>query len=271
VNTYAIEAMMQDKKALQAGTSHFLGQNFARAFDVTFQTAEGGLDHVWASSWGVSTRLIGALIMAHSDDNGLVLPPKLAPQQIVLVPIFKNKNKTEVLGYADRVHEQLRGSYRCAFDADEQNSPGWRFTEWEMRGVPLRVEIGPRDMENEQVMVARRDTGEKTPVPFSEVHEKVGELLEQIQKDLFAKARAFRDENTHRVEDYEEFTRIMAEEGGFVIAPWCGSPESEARVKEDSKATIRVLPFGNENEAKGKKCFVTGEPAQYMAVFARSY
>ena len=271
VNTYAIEAMMQDRKSLQAGTSHFLGQNFARAFDVTFQSTEGQLEYVWATSWGVSTRLIGALIMAHSDDNGLVLPPKLAPTQVVLVPIFKNNNKSEVLEYARRIKAELPSEMRSVLDDDENSSPGWKFAEWELAGVPVRVEIGPRDMEKGQAVLVRRDSGEKTTVSAREVPSRVNSLLEEIQSSLFERARSFRDENTFELDDYEEMKTLLNGDGGFVIAPWDGDPASEAKVKEDTKATIRVLPFGNEEKAKGRTCIVSGNPAKYMAVFSRAY
>ncbi|TVQ26416.1 MAG: proline--tRNA ligase [Spirochaetaceae bacterium] len=271
VDTYAIEAMMQDRKALQAGTSHFLGQNFAKAFDVTFQSQESTLEHVWATSWGVSTRLIGALIMAHSDDSGLVLPPKLAPTQVVVIPIFKNDTKDQVIEFTRRVHASLGKDLRTVIDEDDKNSPGWKFSEWEMVGVPVRVEIGPRDMERGQAVLVRRDTGEKSTVPVAEVAGRVHSLLDEIQTSLFRKAKAFQTECTHEVDTYEDMKRVLENEGGFVVAPWDGSPESEARVKEDTKATIRVLPFGNEEKAKGKTCAISGKPAKHIAVFAKSY
>ncbi|TVR32309.1 MAG: proline--tRNA ligase [Spirochaetaceae bacterium] len=271
VNTYAIEAMMQDRKALQAGTSHFLGQNFAKAFDVTFQTAEGGLDHVWATSWGVSTRLVGALIMAHSDDKGLVLPPKLAPVEVAIVPIFKNQTKTEVLAYADKLNQTLKGSYRVVLDADDNNSPGWKFSQWELYGVPIRVECGPKDMQNNQVVLVRRDSGEKLPVAISEAPQRIGVLLQQIQQSLYDRALEFREANTRDIDNYDDLLAFFENDGGFARAAWSGSVESEARIKAETKATIRVLPFGNEQEAAGKRCVVTGEPARHMAIFARSY
>ena len=271
VNTYAIEAMMQDRRALQSGTSHFLGQNFAKAFDVTFQSAEGKEEYVWASSWGVSTRLIGALIMAHSDDKGLVVPPKLAPTEVAIVPIFKNKNKADVLAYAGRLRDALKGTFRVVFDDDENSSPGYKFSQWELNGVPVRVEVGPKDMESGQVMLARRDTGEKSPVPIDEAPEKIRELLDAIQQGLYDRAKAFREANTVELSDYEEFKKFFAGDGGFVLAPWSGSAEVETKIKEDTKATIRVLPFGNEEQARGKSCIYSGEPAQYMALFSKAY
>ncbi len=273
VNTYAIEAMMQDRKSLQAGTSHFLGQNFAKAFDVTFQNSEGGLDHVWATSWGVSTRLIGALIMAHSDDSGLVVPPRLAPTQAVIVPIFKNQNKAQVLEYAGRLHARLKESTSVILDDDDNNSPGWKFTEYEMLGVPVRIEIGPRDMEAGKAVLVRRDTGVKETVEIDRVPARVAELLSDIQNGMFEKARKFRDDNTFEVDSYETFKGMFEGEktGGFARSPWCGNPECEAKVKEDTKATIRVLPFDNEKEAGGKRCLVCGEPARNVAIFAKAY
>ncbi|KGE71958.1 proline--tRNA ligase [Spirochaeta lutea] len=278
VNTYAIEALMQDKKALQAGTSHFLGQNFAKAFDVTYQTPEGTLDYVWASSWGVSTRLIGALIMAHSDDNGLVLPPRIAPTKAVIVPIFRNKNKDQVLTYARSVFAALQETLgnelnTVIIDEDDSNSPGWKFAEWEMVGVPVRIEIGPRDMENQKVVIVRRDTGEKEIVPAAEAAGRVQQLMEEIQSNLLQRARTFRDQNTFQASTYDEFKAYFNSDGGggFVTAYWNGDPAVEARVKEETKATIRVLPFGNEETAQGNTCIFTGEPAKYAAVFAKAY
>jgi len=270
VDTYSIEAMMQDRKALQAGTSHFLGQNFAKAFDVTYQTKEGKLDHVWATSWGMSTRLIGALIMTHSDDRGLIVPPRLAPTEAVIIPIFKNKNKEEVVGYASRLYDEMKGSFRIEFDADDANSPGWKFAEWEMRGVPVRIEIGPRDMENGKVMLVRRDTGEKESVAIGEAASRVKELLEDIQQALFRKAIELREKHTYRIEDYSEFRTLYEQDGGFADTFWCGSAECEAEIKEETKATIRVLPF-EQGEIDGKKCVHCGKPAKYRAVFAKAY
>ena len=271
VETYAIEALMQDRKALQAGTSHFLGQNFAKAFDVTYQTAAGELEYVWASSWGVSTRLVGALIMTHSDDRGLVLPPKLAPTQVVVVPIFKNETKASVLDYAGSFYDEIRSEFRCLIDKDENNSPGWKFAEWEMRGVPVRVEIGPRDMENGKVMVVRRDTGEKILSDRGEAQELIRTLITDIQQSLFDRAKAFQEENTKEISSYSELLEFFAGDGGFAVVPWDGEPESEAKVKAETKATIRVLPEGNEEAAQGRLCAISGKAAQHMAVFAKSY
>ncbi len=270
VNTYAIEAMMQDKKALQAGTSHNLGQNFAKAFDVTFQDKDGNLSYVWATSWGVSTRLIGAIIMAHSDDKGLVLPPKLAPSQAVVIPIYRNQNKTEVLAYAERLRDSLKDRFRVEYDPDDNNSPGWKFAEWELLGVPVRIEVGPKDMEAGKAVLVRRDTGEKIPVPAAEIPDRLEKILANVQTDLFNKALEYRNANTIGIEDYRTFLKFFEGEGGFAESPWCGAPECEATIKEATKATIRVLPFGNEERAKGA-CVCCGKPAKHLAIFAKSY
>ncbi len=272
VDTYAIEALMQDRRALQAGTSHFLGQNFARAFDVQFQSRESTLEYVWATSWGVSTRLVGALVMAHSDDDGLVLPPKIAPTEVVIVPIFRNNTKEEVLTYASGLRDTLKGDYRVTLDDDENNSPGWKFAEWELRGVPVRIEVGPRDIQNGQVMVARRDTKEKAAVPVTELSAHLRTLLDDIQRSLYERALRFREESTLYPESYEDLTRFFnSGPGGFAIAPWDGTPETEAKVKEETKATIRVIPFDGVETAAGKLCIVSGKPAVTTAVFSKAY
>lgn len=272
VDTYSIEALLQDKKALQAGTSHFLGQNFAKAFDVKYQTREKTLEYVWASSWGVSTRLIGALIMTHSDNKGLVLPPKVAPQEVVIVPIFKTADKEKVLEYCDGLAKELKTSFRVVTDADDKQSPGWRFAEWEMRGVPVRVEVGPRDLENRKAVLVRRDTGEKKTVDRESVAGEIKTLLDEIQKNLFARALKFREENTVFVEKYGDFLPLFEGEKapGFVEALWCGDPECEAEVKADTKATVRCLPFGKQENISGR-CFHCGKEAHHFAVFAKSY
>lgn len=273
VNTYAIEALMQDRRALQAGTSHFLGQNFAKAFDVTFQNRSGGLDHVWATSWGVSTRLIGALIMAHSDDKGLIVPPRLAPTEAVIIPIFRNNTKAQVVGAAESLLASLRNAgFRTEMDADDNNSPGWKFAEWELRGVPVRIEMGPRDLEAGQVTLVRRDTGDKEAVPIAAIAERLRTLLTEMQQALYNRAKTFRDDATIEPRNYEELAAYFNEgPGGFAVAPWDGDAATEARIKEETKATIRVLPFGNEERAAGKKCIVSGKPAKHMAVFAKAY
>ncbi|MBN2652927.1 MAG: proline--tRNA ligase [Spirochaetales bacterium] len=271
INTYAIEAMMQDKKALQAGTSHFLGQNFAKAFDVTFQTREGKLDYVWASSWGVSTRLIGALIMTHSDDKGLVLPPKVAPQDAVLIPIYKAKNKDEVLDYADSIYKILAEKFRIVKDYDDTNSPGWKYSEWEMCGMPVRIEVGPRDMENRKAVLVRRDSGEKIFVEFDKISDTLDEILKDMQVALLEKARAYREENTFEINNYDEFLKFFNEgEGGFAESLWCGSGECEAKIKEATKATIRVLPFDRQENIEGT-CVCCNKKAKNLAIFAKSY
>jgi prolyl-tRNA synthetase len=270
VNTYTLEAMMQDGKALQAGTSHDLGQNFAKAFDVTYQTREGKLEYVWATSWGMTTRLIGALVMVHSDDKGLVLPPKLAPTELAIVPIYKNENKAAVLEFARHVHADLKT--RCAADLydDDQSSPGFKFAQTELLGVPLRLEIGQKEMEKGELVLARRDTGAKTSVKKEALAETVKSLLEEIQNNLFRRALAFRKEHTHVVKDYAAFTALMNGEGGFVDAGWCGDPACEEKIKADTKATIRVLPLGRE-DGKHQSCIVCGKKAQSDAIIAKAY
>lgn len=268
VSTYTIEAMMQDRKALQAGTSHFLGQNFAKAFDVAYQSREGALESVWATSWGVSTRLVGALIMAHSDDRGLVVPPRIAPIEAVIVPIYKAETESRVIEFAERVNSSLTG-VRVELDRDKQNSPGWRFAEWEMRGVPIRIEIGPRDVESESVVLVRRDTGEKRATPVDGLLGSVTSLLAEIQTGLFDRAAAFRDENTRHLEHYSEVTQFFEGEGGFVRAQWCGREECELQAKRDTKATIRLLE--NDEPEQGGVCVVCGEASNYRVVFAKAY
>ncbi|NLJ46140.1 MAG: proline--tRNA ligase [Treponema sp.] len=282
VSTYCIEAMMQDRKALQAGTSHFLGQNFGKAFDVQFQTRDGKLDYAWATSWGVSTRLIGAVIMTHSDDKGLVLPPTLAPEQAVIVPIYKTDSKTAVLGYAAKMEASLKeAGIRVVTDTDDTSSPGWKFAEWEMRGVPVRIEAGPRDMEAGKAVLVRRDTGEKTVIAASEAAPKVRELLDGIQKNLYDRAKSFRLANTRDISDYEEMKAFYGKageenegtasaRGGFARALWCGSAECEARLKAETKVTLRCMPMDDQENVDGK-CALCGAPAKFRAIFARNY
>ena len=272
VKTYSIEAMMQDRKALQAGTSHNLGQIFAKAFDVTFQTKEGGLDHVWASSWGVSTRLIGALIMTHSDDKGLVIPPKLAPIEAVIVPIFRKETVAEVSDYAKSLASDLRAAgIKVETDLDETASSGWKFAEWEMVGVPVRIEAGPKDMQNNQAVLVRRDTGEKFYVAKVDVPAKVKELLALIQSNLYDKALQNRTEHTYLPDSWTDFTKLMEGDGGFAEAAWCGSAKCEAQVKEATKATIRNLPFALMDKPVDKPCLKCGQKGQHWAVWAKSY
>ncbi len=268
VNTYSIEAMMQDKKALQAGTSHYLGINFAKAFDVKFQDKDGELKYVHATSWGVSTRLIGALIMTHGDDDGLIIPPRLAPVQIVIVPIWKEATRATVLEYSERVYAQLKERFSVKLDDRDQYKPGYKFAEWELQGVPLRVEIGPRDVENNQLVLARRDTREKIPVALNEMVPKIEALLEDIQQSLFNRALQMRQENTFTLDDYHEFKEVL-EKGAFIRAHWCGSGECELKIKEETKATIRNIPF-DEPEEEGK-CIYCGKPSSRRVIFARAY
>lgn len=272
VHTYSIEAMMQDTKALQAGTSHNLGQNFAKAFDVDFQNAEGGREYVWATSWGVSTRLIGALIMAHSDDKGLVVPPKLAPIHGVVVPIWmKDHQVDDMLKAGQELFSKLQETYPgLDFELDDrrQQKAGVKFAQWEQKGVPVRLELGPRDLEKGQVVVVRRDTGEKEFMSQDEAIAKFGELMTTIQSDLYEKAKAFREENTHLVDDYETFKSSLEEKGGFYLAHWDGTDETEAKVQAETKATIRAIPFGDTEEGK---CMVTGKPSKQRVVFAKAY
>ena len=282
VATYCIEAMMQDKKALQAGTSHFLGQNFGKAFDVQFQTRDGKLDYAWATSWGVSTRLIGAVIMTHSDDKGLVLPPTLAPEQVAVVPIYKNDTKAAVLAYGEKILAALKDAgVRAIFDTDDTQSPGWKFAQHEMNGVPLRIEIGPRDMEAGKAMVARRDTGEKVAYDVASLPARSRELLDAIQKNLYDKALAFRVANTKSVADRAELLAFYGKDqgedagttgaiGGFAEGLWCGSRECEAQLKAETKVTIRCLPEGRQEGVAGK-CCLCGKSARHLAVFARNY
>ncbi|MFA5417553.1 MAG: proline--tRNA ligase [Bacteroidales bacterium] len=270
VETYCIEALMQDGKALQAGTSHFLGQNFAKAFDVKFVNKENQQEYVWATSWGVSTRLIGALIMSHSDDNGLVLPPKLAPIQVVIVPIFRKEEElTAITEKVDGLIKELKKKgISVKFDNRDTHKPGFKFAEWEMKGVPVRLAIGPRDLEKGTVEVARRDTLEKEVLQFIDIADKIENLLERIQKNIYQKALVFRDDNTFVVDTWEAF-QDQIEKGGFVLAHWDGTPETEQKIKEETKATIRVIqPIANPETGK---CIYTGKPSPQRVVFAKSY
>ncbi len=271
LETFCIEALMQDGKALQAGTSHFLGQNFAKAFDVKFTSKEGKLEYVWATSWGVSTRLVGALIMAHSDDHGLVLPPKLAPIQAVIVPIYKNKEQYDLVCSKARdikANLEKRGII-VKFDDRDTHKPGWKFNEYEFKGVPVRIAIGPRDVENGTVEVARRDTLTKEVVGVDQVGETVSALLEDIQHTLFQRASAFRKENTRSADSWEEFTALLDDKGGFIMAHWDGTAETEQKIKEETKATIRCIPLDDVKEPG--KCIFSGKPSERRVVFARAY
>lgn len=271
VDTYCIEAMMQDGKALQAGTSHFLGQNFANAFNVQFAGKDGKLDYVWGTSWGVSTRLMGALIMAHSDDDGLVLPPKLAPIHVVIVPIFRSDEElSKITAKVDELSAALRKQgLSVKFDSRDTHKPGFKFAEWELKGVPVRLAIGPRDLENGTVEVARRDTKEKQVMKLEEVDTKIPALLEDIQRNIFQKAKSFRDSLITRVDSFEDFKRMLDEKGGFVLAHWDGTKETEAAIKEQTKATIRCIPL-DAAEEQGV-CVYSGKPSSLRVLFARAY
>jgi prolyl-tRNA synthetase len=271
VETYCIEALMQDGKALQAGTSHFLGQNFAKAFEVQFLSKENQLEYVWATSWGVSTRLMGALIMSHSDDNGLVIPPKLAPTQVVIIPIYKTDEQLAAI--TEKVNE-IRKALKAKgisvkYDDRDTYKPGWKFNEYEFKGVPVRIVIGPRDLENGTVEVARRDTLEKSVYQLTDIENKIEHLLDSIQENLFQKALSFRENNTFKADSWEEFNRILDTTGGFVSAHWDGTPETEQRIKEESKATIRLIPINNKMEEG--KCIYSGNPSTQRVLFARAY
>jgi prolyl-tRNA synthetase len=284
VYTFCIEAMMQDRRALQAGTSHFLGQHFAKAFDVKFQNQDGKVEHAWATSWGVSTRLVGGLIMTHSDDQGLVLPPRLAPIHAIIVPIYKTpEEKSAVLDAANKLAQEVRDlplrewlNYEpvtVRVDDREQYQPGFKFNEWELKGVPVRVELGPKDLAKGACVLARRDLPGKEAkemnVPLTAAANRIGEMLQAMQKCLLDSARAFREENTHEVNSYDEFKKLIEEPGGFLLAHWDGTRETEDRIAAETKATIRCIPFDRKQEAG--KCMVTGQPSIGRVVFAKAY
>jgi prolyl-tRNA synthetase len=271
LETYCIEALMQDGKALQAGTSHFLGQNFAKAFDVKFQTKEGGVEHVWATSWGVSTRLMGALIMTHSDDHGLVLPPRLAPIQVVIVPIYRGMDELDRISpVAKKIKVELEAKgITVKYDDRDTYKPGWKFNEYELKGVPVRIAIGPKDLEKGTVEVARRDTLEKEFLQQADVATKITHLLEQIQANLFQKALDFREANTNMANTWDEFVDLIENKAGFVLAHWDGTPETEEKIKELTKATIRCIPLNRKREVG--KCVYTSNPSEGRVVFARAY
>ena len=271
LETYCIEALMQDGKALQAGTSHFLGQNFAKAFDVKFATKEGGLEYVWATSWGVSTRLMGALIMTHSDDNGLVLPPNLAPIQVVIVPIYRNEEQLEQISeVANKLVKDLRAvGVSVKFDDNDNQKPGWKFAQYELQGVPVRLAIGPKDIEKGTVELARRDTLTKEFVNNDEVVEKIKALMTEIQDSLFTKAKDYRDSHITEVDSFDEFKKVLKEKGGFISAHWDGTPETENKIKDLTKATIRCIPFNRKEEAG--ECVLTGKPSPGRVLFAKAY
>ena len=267
--TYCIEAMMGDKRALQAGTSHNLGQNFAKAFDVTFQTKDNKEEFVWATSWGISTRLIGAVILAHGDDKGLRLPPRIAPIQLVIIPISKNEEEEKDLkDYLEPITAALKKSKIRVYEDWTNNSPGFKFNEWEMKGVPLRMEVGPRDIKEQKVVLARRDEKDKLFIPKDDVFDTIQRLLDNIQLKLITQARDFRDKNTHIVKDYEDFKSIISK-GGFVRCGWDGNSETEAKIKQDTKATIRCIPFDEDPEEL--TCILTGQKAKHEVIFAKAY
>ncbi len=270
LRTYCIEALMQDGKALQAGTSHNLGQNFSKAFDVKFQTAEGDWAHVWQTSWGVSTRLIGALVMAHGDDNGVNFPPRLAPVQVAIVPIWKTEEEKARISEAVRqAIDILQPSLRVKADLREEVSPGWKFNEWEIKGVPLRLEIGPKDLEKDQMMAVRRMDRRKTPVPRGSLLASVTSLLDEIQRDMLERGRSFLRDNTRDARDYAEFQKSIEEAGGFYRAHWCGSAQCEQQIKDETKATIRCIPLeGNQEEGKCLRC---SAPSREWVYLARAY
>lgn len=270
VDTFTIEALMQDGKALQSGTSHFLGQNFAKAFDVKFTDKDGKQDYVWATSWGVSTRLMGALIMSHSDDNGLVLPPKLAPYQVVIVPIYRNEEQLV------QINEKVAGIVKSLkalgisvkYDNADNKKPGWKFSEYELKGVPVRLAMGGRDLENNTIEVARRDTLTKETITCDNLDVYIKDLLDKIQENIYSKAAKYRTENTFMVETYDEF-KAKIEDGGFILAHWDGTPETEEKIKTETKATIRCIPL--EGDKTPGKCMVTGKPSVQRVLFARAY
>jgi prolyl-tRNA synthetase len=271
IDTYCIEALMQDGKALQAGTSHFLGQNFAKAFDVQFTSKEGKLEYVWATSWGVSTRLMGALVMAHSDDNGLVLPPKLAPIQVVIVPIYKGLDQLPGLNaVAEKIKKDLENKgISVKYDNRDTQKPGWKFAEYELKGVPVRLALGPRDLENGTIEIARRDTLEKKVLPQENIAEYIENLLDEIQKSIYAKALKFRDQSITPVNAWDEFKDVLENKGGFVSAYWDGTAETEVKIKEETKATIRCIPLDSE-ENTGTDIY-SGKPGKFRVLYARAY
>jgi len=270
IRTYTIEAMMQDRKALQCGTSHNLGQNFARAFDVTFLDQDGERKYVWATSWGVSTRLVGALIMAHSDDRGLVLPPALAPTEAVIVPIYRSDSeKSMVLEKCERIRKELSARFTVKLDDRDQFKPGFKFSEWELRGVPVRCELGPRDVESGQVVLVRRDSGKKESHPVDGVMQAVDNCLKAVQSGLFQKALEFCEENTLKIDSYDELKEFMAADSGFALVHWAGSSADEERLQEETKATIRCIPLQAEEDPGN--CILTGKPCKSRVVVAKAY
>ncbi len=269
VETYTVEALMPDGKALQAGTSHYLGENFSKAFDIRYEDKDNILKYVHQTSWGVSTRLIGGLVLTHGDDNGLVIPPKVAPTQVIIIPISRGNWKESVLPVAEKVKETLENEdIRVKLDEREEYTPGWKFSEWEMRGVPLRIEIGPKDIEKNQVVLVSRVDREKRFISIEKLVDEVRKFLDDIQNSLFEKAKKFRDEHTKSTEDLEEFKKYMKEGRGFIKAPWCGDEKCELKIKEETTATIRTI---GEEAKEGQKCIICGKPAKFVPFFAKSY
>jgi len=270
IRTYSIEAMMGDGKALQAGTSHNLGQNFGKAFNVRFQNKDGKLEYVWQTSWGITTRLIGAMIMVHGDNKGMVIPPKLSNTKAVIIPIYSSDDqKQKILSKAEEIASNLNKSFNVRIDDREQYTPGWKFAEWELKGMPLRIELGPRDYEQNSVIVSRRDTGDKEKVPMEKVSEYINDTLEKIQENLFEKAKKFRENNTHYIDEYENFKETIETKGGFIWSHWCGNNECEEKIQEETKANLRVIPFNGAQE-KGK-CIVCSKDSQRRVIFAKAY
>ena len=271
LETYCIEAVMQDGKALQAGTSHFLGQNFAKAFDVKFLSKENKQEYVWATSWGVTTRLIGALVMVHSDDKGLILPPRIAPVQVVIIPIYKGDEQKDKIGSkVNEIIDQLKSlGIRVKYDDNDNTRPGWKYAEYELKGVPVRLALGARDLEKNEIEIARRDTGEKKIIDLENISDYIRNLLGEIQQNMFDKAKAYRDEHITSAENWEEFERLLDDKGGFVSAHWDGTAATEEAIKDKSKATIRCIPLNNELEEG--KCILTGKPSKQRVLFARAY
>ncbi len=271
IDTYAIEALMQDGKALQAGTSHFLGQNFAKAFDVQFTDKNGKLDYVWATSWGLSTRMIGALVMAHADNNGLILPPRLAPVQVVIIPVFKNTEQLEKInGLAQKISNGLQEKgISVKYDNRDNNTPGWKYAHYELKGVPIRLAIGPRDLEQGTIEIVRRDTLEKKNLPADNIADYVVNLLDDIQKNIFNKAADFQKNNTYYPDNWDEFVKILNNGGGFILAHWDGTTETEEKIKNETKATIRCIPFDAPEE--DGRCIYSGKPSKRRVLFAVAY
>lgn len=269
LRTYSIEALMSDGRALQAGTSHNLGQHFAKVFDIRYLNKNGELEYVWQTSWGVSTRLIGAIIMTHGDNRGLKLPPKVAPIQAVIVPIANSENKDFVLNKARETYESIKNKFRVKLDDRDEYTPGWKYNEWEMKGVPVRIEIGPRDIEKKQLVLVRRDTGAKSFIKQELLEKSLFELLSDIQKNMFVQAKSFMEKNTHTVSNFSEFSTIIKEKRGFIKTMWCGDQKCEENIKEKTGATIRCLPLNQEKVAD--KCIFCGDEAKYLAYFARAY